>query len=227
LNWAAGGNAIVEEAIFRWALMNEFNVNAGQQKLQFNWEEATSSGSQQFVERSHTNEVFNQDYAKGIWVDGTVGDSVPFLKYWFGVYNGVLRANNDFRNADMALRGDTFSNLTDNEMMVNLRLETHPLGEVKRSMFDGRGADEHDQILFAVGLGLNWFMSGFNDAGIRGDTVGTPTGSGRSRTSHDTLAFVLDAHLRMYGLSVDMEVFFRHTEFHNRGRNRFDPTSRQ
>jgi hypothetical protein len=225
LNWATGGDGIVEEAIFTWALMNEFNVNAGQQKLQFNWEEATSSGAQQFVDRSYTNEAFNVDYGKGIWVNGRVGDDVPFLKYWFGVYNGVLKANNDFRNADGTLRSDTFSNLVDTEMMINLRLETHPLGEVARSMYDGRGEDERNQVLFAIGLGLNWFMSGFNDAGIRGDTVATPTGSGRFRTSHDTLAIVLDGHLRVYGLSVDMELFFRHTEFHNRGRNRFNPSN--
>ena len=224
LNWATGGDGIVEEAIFTWALMNEFNINAGQQKLQFNWEEATSSGRQQFVDRSYTNEVFNVDYGKGIWVNGDVSESM--LKYWFGIYNGVLKANNDFRNADGTLRSDSFSNLVDTEMMINLRLETHPLGEVKRSMYDGRGEDERDQVLFAIGLGVNWFSSGFNDAGIRADTVAGATGSGRFRTSQDTWTMVLDGHLRLYGLSVDLELFFRHTEFHNRGRNRFDPTGR-
>ncbi|MCC7509055.1 MAG: hypothetical protein IT464_06745 [Planctomycetes bacterium] len=226
LNWASGGDRIVEEAWFRWAIMQYINVNAGQHKLQFNWEEAVSSGSQQFVDRGSVNETFNQDYAKGIWVDGQVGDDVPWLKYWFGVYNGVLKANNDFRNADWAINSEAFTDgVVDGDMMINLRLETHPLGEVARGMNDMRGEDEHSKILFAIGLGVNWFISGFNDPGIRGDTAAGTPASGRSRTSQDTLALVLDGHFRMYGLSVDIEFHLRHTEFHNRGRNRFDPTS--
>ncbi|MCC7509053.1 MAG: hypothetical protein IT464_06735 [Planctomycetes bacterium] len=224
MEWT-GGTSMVEHAWFRWAIMQYINVTAGQQKLMYNWENNTSSGSQQFVDRGSVNTTFSQSYAKGINIDGQVGDDVPWLKYWFGVFNGVLRANNDFRNNDTPINSDTFSNLVDSEMLINLRLETHPLGEVKRGMNDMRGEDEHGKILFAIGLGLNWFMSGFNDAGIRADTVGTPTGSGRFRTSQDTLAVVLDGHFRMYGLSVDMELHYRHTEFHNRGRNRFNPTS--
>jgi hypothetical protein len=92
-------------------------------------------------------------------------------------------------------------------------------------MNDMRTSDENDKILFSIGLGLNWFTGGFNNAALRADTIATPTGSGRFRTSHDTLAIVLDGHLRLFGLSVDIEFYFRHTEFHNRGRNRFNPTT--
>lgn len=227
LNWVSGGDRIVEEAKFRWAVMQYININAGQQKLQWNWEEAVSSGSQHFVDRSYVNEVFNQDYAKGIWIDGQVGEDTPWLKYWFGVYNGVLADNDDFRNADWAIQSEQFSNLVDGEMMINLRLETHPLGEVARGMSDMRGEDERDKILFAIGLGVNWFTSGFdsNDAGIRGDTAGVgTTASGRFRTSQDTWAMTLDGHFRWMGLSVDVAYFWRHTEFHNRGANRFSPS---
>jgi hypothetical protein len=222
LNWTS---SIVENAVFTWAKMTELNVNAGQDKLPWNWEEYTSSGSQNFVERSLVNEVFNQDYAKGIWINGQFSSETPFLKYWFGVYNGVLAANNDFRNADGGLVTESFSNLVDNEMMINLRLETHPMGNVANKMYDDRGADENDKVLLAVGLGVNWLISGFNDAALRPDTVGTPTASGRSRTSQDTLAVTIDAHLRAMGLSVDVAFFFRHTEFHNRGATSFNPTS--
>jgi hypothetical protein len=227
LNWTSGGTNIVEEAWFRWAVMQYININAGQAKLPWNWEEVTSSGKQQFVDRSYVNEVFNQDYAKGLWIDGQVGEETPWIKYWFGIYNGVLKDNDDFRNADWSTQTEDFSNLVDGEMMINLRLETHPLGEVARGMNDMRGEDSYDQVLFAIGLGVNWFMSGFDaaDAGIRGDTVATPTASGRFRTSQDTWAFTLDGHFRWHGLSVDVAYFWRHTDFHNRGRNRFDPTS--
>jgi hypothetical protein len=222
LNWTSLN---VENAVFTWAWRDEMNINAGQDKLNWNWEEYTSSGSQNFVERSAVNEVFNQDYAKGIWINGKFGEETPWIKYWFGIYNGVLAGNNDFRNADMAQRADVFGALVDNEMMINLRIETHPMGEVKNKMYDDRGEDSRDKVLLAVGLGLNWFMSGFNDAALRPDTVGTPTASGRSRTSQDTLAVTLDAHLRAMGLSVDVAFFFRHTEFHNRGASDFNPTN--
>lgn len=226
LDWAAGGNNLVEDAWFRWAIMQFINITVGQQKVQFNWENSVSTGRQQFVDRGSVNSTFSQDYGKGVGIDGKVGESVPWLKYWLGVFNGVLRANNDFRNGDRPINSDTFSNLVDTEMLVNLRLETHPLGDVKLSMNDMRGEDEHGKVLFAIGLGLNWFMSGFNDPGIRPDTTPAsvpPTASGRFRTSQDTLAVALDGHLRVYGLSVDIEFHWRHTEFHNRGRNRFNP----
>jgi len=225
LNWA-GGN-LIQEAWFRWAAMQYFNVTAGQTKLQWNWEEASSSRNMQFAERSYVNEVFNQDWAKGITLDGQIGTDTPWLKYWFGVYNGVLKDNDDFRNADAGVQSpEFFSNLVDNEMMINLRLETHPMGELARGMNDQRGEDEYSQVLFAIGLGVNWFTSGFDaaDAGVRGDTgVGTPLG--HSRTSQDTWAITLDGHFRWHGLSADLAYYWRHTDFHNRGSNRFNPTS--
>jgi phosphate-selective porin len=226
LNWASGGDNIVEEAWFRWAVMQYINITAGQTKLQFNWEESASSGSQQFVERGYVNAVFNQNYAKGITIDGQIGEDTPWLKYWIGLYNGVLRANNDYRNADQSLRSDSFSNLVDNEMMLNLRLETHPMGEVKKTMYDGRGEDERDQILFAIGLGVNWFMSGVDTGSspVRQDVAAGST-NGHLRVSQDTWAITLDGHFRWMGLSVDVAYFWRHTEFHNRGLNDFDPTS--
>ncbi|MEZ5992117.1 MAG: porin [Planctomycetota bacterium] len=226
LTWAGGGDDIVEEAWFRWAFMQYLNISAGQAKLKWNWEEITSSGSQQFVDRSYVNEVFNQDFAKGITIDGKVGEDVSWLKYWVGIYNGRLKQNDDFRNADAARIGDTFADgVVDGDMMLNLRLETHPLGDIKASLNDGRGEDEFDQVLFAVGLAVNYFIAGFNNANIRPDTVATATGSGRNRTSSDTWAITIDGHFRWHGLSADVAFFWRHTEFHNRGANRYSPTN--
>jgi hypothetical protein len=224
LSWASGAN-IVEVASFTWAPLKVVNVSAGQHKLAYNWEEMVSSGSQQFVERSYTNEVFNLDFAKGVWASGRVGEDVPWLKYWAGVYNGVTRNAADFRNADQALRGDTFANGTvDGELMLNARVETHPLGEVK-GMNDMRGEDDRDKPLFAIGLAINWMAGYFDNANLRPDTAGAATGSGRTRTSHDTVNFTADGHFRFFGLSVDLAIFYRHTEFHNHGRNRYDPTA--
>ncbi|MCB9895790.1 MAG: hypothetical protein H6839_15190 [Planctomycetes bacterium] len=232
LNWASGGNNIVEVATFRWAVMQYINITAGQSKTQFNWEELVSSGSLQHVDRSAVNAVFNEGYSKGITIDGQVGEDTPWLKYWVGVYNGSLKSNTDFRNSDQAINSDSFSNLVDGEMMVNLRLETHPLGEVARGMNDMRGEDEYNQVLFAIGLGVNWFLSGYDAADAFGasnsradNSTSGATASGRFRTSQDTLSMTIDGHFRWHGLSVDAAFFWRHTEFHNRGDNTFDPTS--
>jgi hypothetical protein len=227
LGWVNGGDGIVEEAWFRWAVMQYININAGQQKLDFNWEEKASSGSQQFVDRSYANAVFNEGYAKGIWIDGKVGEDISWLKYVIGVYNGVLVSNSDFRNNDRNIRSETFTDgMVDGDMMLNLRLETHPLGDVKKTMNDMRGEDEYGQVLFAIGLGVNYFIAGFDNIQLRPDNSGAgATSSGRSRTTQDTWTFTLDGHFRWHGLSADIAVFYRHTDFHNRGANRFNPGS--
>jgi hypothetical protein len=223
LSWVSGAN-IVEVARFRWAAMKELNLNAGQYKLAWSWEEITSSGSLQFVDRSYANSVFTQAWAKGVWIDGNIENNM--LRYNAGVYNGVLRSNSDFRNNDQAMRGDSFDDgFVDTDMMLNLRLETHPLGRVDYTMNDMRGEDTYADPLFALGLGVNYFWSGFNNPNIRPDTAAGTPASGRSRTSQDTLAITLDGHFRMYGFSVDAALFWRHTEFHNRGSNRYRPTT--
>lgn len=228
LNWSGPSGEIVEVAHFRWALIGFVNFNAGQDKLPWNWEESVNSAELRFVERAYVNEVFNQGYARGIWIDGRFGDDdAPWIKYWFGVYNGVLRSHEDFRNDDLVQRPDRFSEFVDGEIMVNLRLETHPLGEVTRTMHDARPEEEHDALIFAVGFGANWFSSGLDNADLRGDTGATATGSGRSRVLQETWALTLDAHLRFYGAGLDAAVYWRYTDFHNRGINRYDPSNKQ
>jgi hypothetical protein len=116
-------------------------------------------------------------------------------------------------------------------MMVNLRLETHPLGRVPYGMNDLRTGDNRP-LLLAFGAAINWFSSGFNASGLRPDVDGDgnpnpPTASGRLRTWHDTHSATGDAHLRWEGFSVDAAVYYRHTEFHNRGAARFKPSVRQ
>jgi hypothetical protein len=101
--------------------------------------------------------------------------------------------------------------------MFNLRLETHPLGEVSHDMVDGRGEDKFDSPLLAIGLALNWFASDLANADFRPLSVAGATASGRARASQDTLAVTADVHFRWHGLSVDLEFYMRHTEFHYQG----------
>jgi hypothetical protein len=220
LNFPNGGDNIVETAQFTWSRWKEFNVNVGQAKFQGQgWQELTSSGRQQFVDRGVVNGVFNQDYAKGLWFSGMISsESAVWLKYVVGVWNGRLRANNDFRNNDRSITADTFSNgagAIDADLMPGLRLETHPLGEVAQDMTDMRDREASKKILFSVGIAFNWFISRFNNSALR--TTSASPGSGRSNTGQDTVHLVVDGHFRFYGLSVNIEWHHRHTEFHNFG----------
>ncbi len=218
LSWANGGNNIVEEAYMTWAKYQEINVSAGQTKVPFEYEFGISSGKQQFIDRSVVSNTFNQGWGKGLWVSGVIGKDTPWVKYWAGVFNGVLRANNDFRNQDLAINADVFSSGPggiDAQLMPVLRVETHPLGNVADDEVDMRTRDESKKILFSVGLGLNWFISDYANTDIR--PTSSTGGSGRSNTSQDTINLTLDGHFRFYGLSVNIEYIHRHTEFHNHG----------
>lgn len=221
LMFTNGGNGseIVEEAHFTWARFDVFNVNVGQVKMPGQgWQELTSSGRQQFVDRGVVNAVFNQGFGKGLWFSGKIGGDTPWVKYWAGIFNGRLLANNDFRNQDRALVNDTFATgpgAVDADLMPALRVETHPLGEVAQDMTDMRSREDSKKILFSVGVAFNWLIGRFTNAALR-PTSASP-GSGRSNTGFDTIHLVLDGHLRFYGLSLNIEYHHRHTEFHNFG----------
>jgi hypothetical protein len=225
LAWNQGGGAILEVGTFRWALMQYLNVNAGQDKVDFSWEYNTNLTTMTFTERSYVNQVFNQNYGKGVWIDGVVGDDVPFLMYSFGIYNGVLRSNTDFRNADVGINAERFADgVVDGDLMINARVESHFLGAMDRRMNDNRSADANDKMLVAVGMSINYLQAGFNEQNIRPDTAGAgTTSSGRFRTRADTWAVSLDAHWRWMGLSADLEFYYRHTDFRNLGSNDFNP----
>jgi hypothetical protein len=227
INWTRPSAELIEVARLRWTLLRAINFNAGQDKLDWNWEETVDALDLGFTERSYASEVFNQDYAKGVWLDGEFGDETPWLRYWFGLFNGVLRAQDDFRNRDGMLTADAFGALIDAEIMVSARVETHPLGRVPRGMLDDRDEAENDRILIAFGAAFNWFSSGLDNADLRGDTAATATGSGRSRVQQETFAVTLDGHFRFWGIGVDAAVYWRYTDFHNRGINRYSPRNRQ
>jgi hypothetical protein len=225
-NWVAGGNDLVERVYFRYSLMPAFNIAAGQTKPEWNWEYNIGAGYQMFTDRGYANSKYNQNYAKGVWADGRIGDDAPLLKYHFGVYNGVLRADDDFRNRDRAITADSFRDgRVDTSPMLNLRLETHPLGEVSRTMYDLRSAEEFNQPLVAAGFGVNYLSGGFNNEHLREDTSGREVpASGRSRTRHETWSVTADLNARWQGLSLHVAVYWRHTEFKNRGSNDADPS---
>ena len=217
LDWANNQGQMIKKATFRWAGDKFYNVTIGQDKLQFNWQEINSSGKQMFVDRSLVNEQFNLDYAKGITVDGEYADDTAvWAKYWIGVYNGILRSNTDYRNADRAGLASTFNALggADADLMFNVRVETYPLGEFTREGRDARGDDEKENPLFSVGLAFNWLSTSVNAGVLRS---GATAGSGRNQAGQRTMSVALDAHLRWFGANLDIELIHRRTEYFNTG----------
>ncbi|MCC6572997.1 MAG: hypothetical protein IT462_04315 [Planctomycetes bacterium] len=212
-------NNMIEDVVFTWAKFPFLNISAGQIKVPYNHSFINSSGAMQFVDRSIVSDVFNQGWGKGVWLTGTIGETVPWVKYWFGIFNGVVASSaGDFRNSDVNIISQTFGNSVDADLFPALRVETHPLGEVAGGMVDMRSADEFDKVLFSVGLALNWLQGRFNNANIYSNGNAAPAaGSGRFRTAFDTLALCLDGHFRWHGLSVNIEWCWRHTNFHNTG----------
>jgi hypothetical protein len=112
--------------------------------------------------------------------------------------------------------------------MPALRVETHPLGEVDRDMTDMRSREDSKKPIFSVGIAINWLIGRHNNAALRPlktATVATSAGTGRSSRGFDSFSFVIDAHFRFFGLSVDAEYHWRKTDFHNFGRLVGDQTA--
>ncbi len=218
LHWTAPAAEMGEEVYLTWAKYMFFNVSAGQTKIPFSYDFLCGYNKQQLTEGSVANETFHQGWGKGLWISGLVGEETPWLKYTVGIFNGVLRANNDFRNMDRAHIGQSFGNNVDADLMPALRLETHPLGEVAEDLIDLRGPDAYEKLVFSIGFAVNWLISRFDNNAIRPRPAASTAGSGRFNSGQDTIALTLDGHLRWRGLSVNLAWFHRHTEFHNFGR---------
>jgi phosphate-selective porin OprO and OprP len=103
---------------YKWA-----EVRVGRGKVTYNNERVTSSGAQQFVNRSIVNDIFTVDRQQGIEVKGNLfADTWYDMTYYAGVYTGlgVGERNND-----------------DGNMMYSGRLQWNALGgEMKFSQSD-------------------------------------------------------------------------------------------
>src|SRR5688572_31227082 len=69
---AAAANEIVEIATLGASLASFLNLNAGQDRVPWDWERRVTDQNIAFLERSYVNEVFHQDYGKGIWINGDI-----------------------------------------------------------------------------------------------------------------------------------------------------------
>ncbi|HEY0562112.1 MAG TPA: porin [Methylophilus sp.] len=119
---------------YKWA-----QVRVGRGKVSYNNERVTSSGSQQFVNRSIVNDIFTVDRQQGIEVKGNLFPGTWHdLTYYAGVFTGlgVGERNND-----------------DDHMMYSGRLQWNALGgEMKFSQSD---TEFHDQPALNISVAAN------------------------------------------------------------------------
>lgn len=163
LNWAAvsanvgaqpsNAGAILEDANIAWDPqgMGKFRVVFGQYKVPFGRQEMTSSGSQQFVDRSLVSNEYARGRDIGVSVQGAVWSNK--LEYRVGMFNGngLTRPSND---------NDTFQ--------YNARLMWQPNGNqvlAQRAWISGALYSEADFESTTVPLyafGLNYEHNDFH-----------------------------------------------------------------
>lgn len=78
-----------------------FQTTVGLQKIKFNRQEITSSGKQQFIDRSLANERYNLDRSIGVLFFGH--DENKTFEYYLSIFNGRATRANVNGNLDMEL----------------------------------------------------------------------------------------------------------------------------
>ena len=132
LNWPDTANPLEDAAVNYDFTKGKktFMLKAGQYKVPFGRQQLTSSGSQQFVDRSTVSDTFARGRDIGIQLWGTPNSSK--LDWRVGVFNG---------------NGRTVSRNDNDDLQMNARVTWQPFGDVKYSEGD---FDSTDKPLFAI-----------------------------------------------------------------------------
>ncbi len=123
LNWAElanGGTSskVLEEAYLNYKIVDEAQIQVGEDKVQYGRQEITSSGAQQFVDRSFVVNAFKPSYDVGMNLHGDVA-------------NGLFKYDAQWVGG----KGQNTPSGTNNNA-YNLRLAVNPLGDMKYSESD-------------------------------------------------------------------------------------------
>jgi len=119
-NFVDGGSSkLLEDAFLNYKLMDELQIELGQDKVPFARQELVSSGSQQFVDRSDATDTFKPAFDMGAMVHGEAAKGL--VNYTFGWFGGGGQSNVRSSNNDNAIAA---------------RLEINPFGAMKHSESD-------------------------------------------------------------------------------------------
>ena len=135
-NFVDGGSSkLLEDAFMNYKFLKELQIQVGQDKVPFARQELTSSGAQQFVDRSNATDTFKPARDIGLMLHGKALDSL--LAYNVGWYGGVGQS--------------TVRNTNNNAFAA--RIAVNPLGDMPYSEAD---LDNSEKPL--VSIGANYFM---------------------------------------------------------------------
>ena len=126
-NFADSAN-VLEDANVNWDFTGgkkTVMIKAGQFKVPFGRQELTSSGSQQFVDRSAVSNIFARGRDIGLQLWGTPNGGK--LDWRVGVFNG---------------NGRTLSRNDNDDLQLNARLQWAPFGDPKYSESDFEGSEK-------------------------------------------------------------------------------------
>ncbi|MFZ3207699.1 MAG: porin [Geobacteraceae bacterium] len=141
VNFVDGGSAkLLEDAYLDYKLIDEFQILVGQDKVPFARQELTSSGAQQFVDRSNATDTFKPGRDAGAMLHGKIAKGL--VDYNFGWYGGGGQS--------------TFRDKT-NDNAIAARLVVNPLGEMKYSEGD-LDYSENPLVSFGVDYYRNKFV---------------------------------------------------------------------
>ncbi len=185
-DWDASGfPGIVRDAMVFYNFTENFYIGMGQGKLPGNRQRVTSSGQQQFADRSLVNAMFNIDRDFGL------------MAYYTNRIGGM------YYNLKGAISSGEGRNIqkTDDGLAYTARLEWLPFGQFKKDGdFSEGDLDRHQSP--RVSLAASW---SFNDKAVRangqrGATLTTPT---------DITSYFVDMIAKYQGWAVQSEYAVR------------------
>jgi phosphate-selective porin OprO/OprP len=139
VNFAAAGDPkLLEDAFLNYSFLKEAQILVGQDKVPFARQELTSSGSQQFVDRSNATDTFKPGRDIGAMIHGDVAGGM--LEYAVGWYGGAGQSKTR----------------SDNNNAVAARVAVNPLGAMKYSESDVEFSEKP-----LVSVGANWYRNQF------------------------------------------------------------------
>lgn len=197
VNFADTGK-LLEDAWLNYRLADEAQLLFGQEKVQFARQEITSSGSQQFVDRSNATDTFKMGRDTGLMVHGKVAKGI--FNYNLGVYGGVGQ--------------NTQRKFTNNAFAA--RVAVNPFGDMAYSEGD---LDDSQKPLLSIGAG--YFMDTLaktnattlegNNLNFAGANGWLGKGLGKFGTEKiDTNSVGIDAAFKWMGFSAQGEYFLGH-----------------
>jgi phosphate-selective porin OprO/OprP len=151
------GVAVLEDFFVDYFPVSYFGIKVGQFKVPFLFQELTSSGSQQFVDRSFATGIFNPGRDLGVNIHGNLFEKKAN-------YNLFL------------MNGDGANTIDTNQgLMFGGRFEVVPLGEYKYSESDVEHSEEVN-----LGFGLGYLYN------VRGTAYQSGTIPAGTKSSHGT-----------------------------------------